>query len=161
MSHFVSKPCTEWHSPVVINFRIYQKKCWSTTLSRQSPHRPSGARPSWWYWRKNPMVFVSVWIFPSWKICDERYQLPTPHEAVADIASSKAKFFTKFDVLSGYWQCPIDPESRLWRLMHYMDVICPCTSPISEHYNRCVTETLDGIQQIKCTTDDFIVYDDT
>ena len=34
----------------------------------------------------------------------ERYQLPTPHEAIANIALSEGKFFTKFDVLSGYWQ---------------------------------------------------------
>ena len=64
----------------------------------------------------------------------ERYQLPTPHEAIPDIASIKGKFFTKFDVLSGYWQCLLDLESRLWQrlLLHHMDAICP-SAPHSEY----------------------------
>ena len=32
---------------------------------------------------------------------------------------------------------------------------------IAEHYKRCMTEALDGIQQIRRITDDFIAYDDT
>ena len=33
-----------------------------------------------------------------------RYPLPTPHEGITDIASIKAKFFTKFDALSRVWK---------------------------------------------------------
>lgn len=36
----------------------------------------------------------------------ERYQCPTPAQAVADIAADSAKVFTKFDALKGYHQCP-------------------------------------------------------
>ena len=38
----------------------------------------------------------------------ERYQCSTPAEAVADIATSNAKMFTKLDALKEYHQCPLD-----------------------------------------------------
>ena len=42
----------------------------------------------------------------------ERYPSVTPAEAVADIAHSKAKYFTVLDALKGYYQCPLDEESQ-------------------------------------------------
>ena len=62
----------------------------------------------------------------------ERYQSPTPAEAVADIAAENAKVFTKLDALKGYHQCPLAkayhiyhtirqiqiPPSPLWYLFH-------------------------------------------
>ena len=39
----------------------------------------------------------------------ERYQSPTPAEAVADIAASEAKML---DALKGYHQCPLDQVSQ-------------------------------------------------
>ena len=71
----------------------------------------------------------------------ELYQSATPAEAVADISSSKAKFFTILDAMKGYHQCPLDPESQLlttfitphgrfkYRRAPYG------ISSISEHYN--------------------------
>ena len=41
----------------------------------------------------------------------ERYQCPTPAQAVADIASDNAQVFTKFNALKGYHKCPLDEES--------------------------------------------------
>ena len=43
----------------------------------------------------------------------ERYQSPTPAEAVADIAADKAKIFTKIDAMKGNHQCPLDNKSQL------------------------------------------------
>ena len=43
----------------------------------------------------------------------ERYQSPTPAQAVADIATSNAKFFTVLDAVKGYHQCPLDKQSQL------------------------------------------------
>ena len=43
----------------------------------------------------------------------ELYQSATPAEAVADISTTKAKFFTILDAMKGYHQCPLDPESQL------------------------------------------------
>ena len=37
----------------------------------------------------------------------ERYLSPSPHEAVADITSSDATYFTTIDALSRYWQVPL------------------------------------------------------
>ena len=39
----------------------------------------------------------------------ERYLSPSPHEAVADITSSDATYFTTIDALSGYWEVPLAP----------------------------------------------------
>ena len=43
----------------------------------------------------------------------ERYQSPSPAEAVADMAASNAKFFTISDARKRYHQCPLDAESQL------------------------------------------------
>ena len=43
----------------------------------------------------------------------ERYQSPTPSEAVADIAAEDAKFFTVLDAQKGYHQCLLDEASQL------------------------------------------------
>jgi hypothetical protein len=43
----------------------------------------------------------------------EKYQSPTPAQAVADIAAENAKIFTKIDARKGYHQCPLDEESQL------------------------------------------------
>ena len=42
----------------------------------------------------------------------ERYQSPTPAQAVSDIAASDAKIFTVLDALKGYHQCPLDKDSQ-------------------------------------------------
>ena len=43
----------------------------------------------------------------------ERYQSPTPAEAIADIAATNAKYFTVLDAMKGYHQCPLDADSQL------------------------------------------------
>lgn len=42
----------------------------------------------------------------------ERYQSPTPAEAVADMAAEEAKFFTVMDAMKGYHQCPLDEKTK-------------------------------------------------
>ena len=42
----------------------------------------------------------------------ECYPSTTPQDAVADIQQSSAKYFTVFDALKGYHQCPLDEESQ-------------------------------------------------
>ena len=45
-------------------------------------------------------------------VCRERYQSPTPAEAVADIAASEARVFTILDTKKGYYhQCLMDEQS--------------------------------------------------
>jgi len=43
----------------------------------------------------------------------ERYQSPTPVEAIADIFACQAKYFTVLDAMKSYHQCPLDQESQL------------------------------------------------
>ena len=49
----------------------------------------------------------------NWYVKGEWYQSPCPAEAVADIAASKAKYFTILDARKGYHQCPLDAQSQL------------------------------------------------
>ena len=42
----------------------------------------------------------------------ERYQSPTPAEAVANITASEAKYFTVMDATKGYHQCPLAEDSQ-------------------------------------------------
>ena len=96
----------------------------------------------------------------------ERYQSLTPHQAIADISATGAKFFTKFDATSGYWQCPLDEESQkltpfLTPYGRYKFLRAPFgISCISEHYNRRMEEALSDIPRLKRVVDDFAVYDD-
>ena len=43
----------------------------------------------------------------------EHYPSATPHDVVADIHQSSAKYFTVFDALKGYHECPLDKESQM------------------------------------------------
>ena len=42
----------------------------------------------------------------------ERYQSPTPAEAVADIAAEEAQIFTVLDAMKGYYHCPLEESSH-------------------------------------------------
>ena len=95
----------------------------------------------------------------------ERYPSTTPQDAVADIQQSSAKYFTVFDALKGYHQCPLDEESQklttfITPFGRYMYLRAPYgISSISEHYNRRMDEALQGITNIHKIVDDVIVYD--
>ena len=97
----------------------------------------------------------------------ERYQSPTPHEAVADIAATKAKYFTTVDALSGYWQCPLEQDSQLLTCFiipfgRFKFTRAPfglCS--ISEHYNRRMDEALRDIPHTRTIVDDLVAYDES
>ena len=95
----------------------------------------------------------------------ERYQSPTPAEAVADIAASKAKIFTVLDALKGYHQCPLDQVSQslttfITPFGRYKYLRAPYgISSISEHYNRRMAEAFRGLSGFRRIVDDFVIYD--
>ena len=97
----------------------------------------------------------------------ERYQSPTPAEAVADIAADKAKVFTKLDALKGYHQCPLDNESQLLTTFitpfgRFKFLRAPYgISSISEHYNRRMDEAFAGLSGFRRIVDDVVIYDST
>ena len=96
----------------------------------------------------------------------ERYQSPCPAEAVADIAASKAKYFTILDARKGYHQCPLDAQSQLLTTFitpfgRFKYLRAPYgISSISEHYNRRMAEAFTGLSGFRRIVDDIVIYDD-
>ena len=95
----------------------------------------------------------------------EIYQSSTPAEAVAEIFATGAKFFTTFDALKGYHQCPFDEESQLLTTFitpfgRYKYLRAPYSiCLISEHYNRRIDEAVAGLTQYSKVVDDLCVFD--
>ena len=95
----------------------------------------------------------------------ERYPSTTPAEAVADITQSKAKYFTVFDALKGYHQCPLDEESQklttfITPFGRFKYLRAPYgISSISEHYNRRMDEAFAGLNDFRKIVDDVIIFD--
>ena len=95
----------------------------------------------------------------------ERYPSTTPAEAVADIAQSKAKYFTVFDALIGYHQCPLDEESQKlttfitpFGRFKYLRAPYGILS-ISERYNRRMDEAFAGLSDFRKIVDNVVVFD--
>ena len=95
----------------------------------------------------------------------ERYQSPTPAQAVADIAASDAKYFTVIDALKEYHQCPLDQHSQLLTTFiapfgRFKYLRTPYgISSISEHYSRRMTGAFKGLSGFRCVVDDFVICD--
>ena len=95
----------------------------------------------------------------------ERYQSPTPAEAVADISASEAKYFTVIDAAKGYHQCPLDEESQLYTTFitpfgRYKYLRAPYgLSSIAEHYNRRMAEAFEGLSAFRRVVDDVVIFD--
>ena len=95
----------------------------------------------------------------------EHYPSTTPAEAVTDIHQSQAKFFTVFDALKGYHQCPLDEASQnlttfITPFGRFKYLRAPYgISSISEHYNRRMDEAFSGIEGIRKIVDDVVIFD--
>ena len=66
----------------------------------------------------------------------ERYQSPTPSQAVADIHANNAKLFTKLDAMKGYHQCPLHEDSQLRSsppLLHHLGDSSTSEPPMAYH----------------------------
>ena len=93
------------------------------------------------------------------------YPSTTPTEAVADITQSKAKYFTVFDALKGYHQCPLDKESQklttfITPFGRFKYLRAPYEiSSISEHYDRRMDEAFAGLGDFRKIVDDIVVFD--
>ena len=85
--------------------------------------------------------------------------------AIADISGEHSKFFTVFDTLKGYHQCPLDEQSQLlttfimpfgrYKFLRAPFGICS----ISEHYNRRMDEAFTGLRNYRRIVDDVIIFD--
>ena len=95
----------------------------------------------------------------------EFYSSGTPMDAIADISDEHSKFFTVFDALKGYHQCPLDEQSQVlttfmtpfgrYKFLRAPYGICS----ISEHYNRRMDEAFTGLCNYRRIVDDVIIFD--
>lgn len=88
----------------------------------------------------------------------------TPAEEVAEIPPGM-KYFTKLDSRHGYWQVPLDEESKKkmafiteWGLYRYKRNAMGLINAGDEH-NRRGDEALKGIKQVKKIVEDILIYD--
>ena len=99
------------------------------------------------------------------RVLREWYCSCSPAEAVADISANDCKFFTMFDALKGYHQCPLDEASQLlttfitlfgrYKFLRAPFGICS----ISEHYNRRMDEAFSGLDNYRKVVDDVLIFD--
>ena len=96
----------------------------------------------------------------------ELYSVCTPSDAIADISSIHSKYFTVFDALKGYHQCPLEATTQLlttfmtpfgrFKFLRAPFGICS----ISEHYNRRMDEAFQGLTNYRRIVDDVIIFDE-
>ena len=97
----------------------------------------------------------------------ELYQSPTPAEEVASIRASEPRWFTVFDALKGYHQCPLATESQLLTTFTtpfvrfaFLRARYGVTS-IAEHYNRRMDEAFEELVGFRNVVDDVIIFSRT
>ena len=84
--------------------------------------------------------------------------------SAADIAASKAKIFTTFDLLKGYHQCPLDEECQklttfITSFGRYQFLRAPYeVYSISEHYDRRMDSAFKGLSGFPRVVDDVVSF---
>ncbi len=92
----------------------------------------------------------------------ERHILPAVDQTLAMLAG--AKVFTKLDATSGFWQIPLTKESSLLTTFitpfgRYAFNRLPFgISSAPEHFQRRMTQMLEGCTGVVCHADDIVVY---
>ncbi len=95
----------------------------------------------------------------------ERHPLPPVDQILAQLAG--AKFFTKLDANSGFWQIPLDPaSSHLTTFITPIGRYCFHRLPFGiasapEHFQRRMSEALAGFPGVVCMMDDTPVHGTT
>ena len=95
----------------------------------------------------------------------ERHPLPAVDQILAQL--SGAKIYTKLDANSGFWQIPLSPESALLTtFITPFGRFCFHRLPFGitsgpEHFQRRMSEILNGIEGVVCMIDDILVHGKT
>lgn len=93
----------------------------------------------------------------------ELYQLETVDETIAKIGK-ECKFMTKLDANSGYWQLPLDEESKLKAtFITPFGRCCPTGASfrllsLPEIFNKRIDKIIDGLPGVAKSMDDFLIY---
>ena len=98
-------------------------------------------------------------------IMREHFAMPTRDDLVVDLAG--AKYFTKLDANSAFWQIQLDYESSLlttfntpWGRYRFKRMPYGISSA-SEHYQRRLSYMLESINGVKVSHDDILIYANT
>ncbi|GFO20132.1 Pol polyprotein [Plakobranchus ocellatus] len=92
----------------------------------------------------------------------ERFTIPNPEEILAKLAG--AKYFSKFDATSGFWQIQLDDESSKLCTMNtpfglYSFQRCPFEiSSTPEIFNKYMRKIFENQKRIESFFDDVIVW---
>ncbi|KAL0148076.1 hypothetical protein M9458_056616 [Cirrhinus mrigala] len=92
----------------------------------------------------------------------EKHILPAADQTIAILAG--AKVFTKLDATSGFWQIPLSQESKLLTTFitpfgRYAFNRLPFgISSAPEHFQRRISQMLEGCEGVVCHADDILVY---
>ena len=99
------------------------------------------------------------------KLIQREYHLSnSPFEAVTSILQEKLTYFCKFDARHGYWQVPLDAESRPLTcfITPFGRYVCNRAAfginSISEWYNRRMDKVIAGLEGIRKIVDDILNY---
>ena len=98
-------------------------------------------------------------------VCRERHILPSVEQVLAQIGN--AKVFSKLDANSGFWQIELAQESaKLTTFITPYGRFCFNRLPFGitsapEHFQRRMSEVLQGLNGVVCLVDDILVYGNT
>ena len=95
-------------------------------------------------------------------VCRERHIIPSVEQSLG--LPGRAKYFTKLDANSGFWQVPLSQESSLLTTFitpygRYKFNRLPFgITSAPEHFQKRMSETLQGLSGVVCQTDDVLVH---
>lgn len=95
-------------------------------------------------------------------VCRERHILPSVEQTLAQLGG--AKIFTKLDTNSGFWQIALTKDSALLTIfITPFGRFCFHRLPFGitsapEHFQRRMSEILQGLDGVVCLIDDILVY---
>ena len=98
-------------------------------------------------------------------VCREKLQLPAVDHSLGQMGG--AKVFSKLDANSGFWQIPLDDESSklttfITPFGRYRFNRLPFgISSASEHFQKRVSQILEGLEGVLCHIDDILVFAET
>ena len=95
-------------------------------------------------------------------VCCEQHPLPVVEQILSQICG--AKYFSKLDANSGFWQIPLSPESSLLTtFITPFGRFCFRRLPFGitsapEHFQKRMSLILDGIEGVLCLMDDILIH---
>ncbi|XP_042071888.1 uncharacterized protein K02A2.6-like [Haplochromis burtoni] len=95
----------------------------------------------------------------------ERHMLPSVEHTLGQLEG--AKVFSKLDANSGFWQIPLSKQSALLTTFitpfgrFCFNRLCFGISSAPEHFQKRMSQLLEGLEGVVCQMDDILVYADT